>query len=518
MWRHAVDRLACVDLAAFPLQLLLLAEPTWARLPAAVVEDDKPQALVLFVNMRARRLGVRPGQRYATALSLASNLQAGVISPSQIERHVRLLADRLRRYSPHVEPASDAPGVFWLDAQGLGRLYPSLHAWAQAVRLDLQRAGMRATVAVGFTRFGAYALAKFHQGTTVCEDAGEEQAAVQRVPLVCVELNPTVRERLLTLGIQTIGEFLRLPADGIKQRFGEETDTLYQLAAGHRWAPLVPVPADQPHERLAHFDTPEARADRLIFIVKRQLDSLLAELVRLGHAVIELVLWMKLDDRTARTESVRPAASTLDATQLLALVRLRLDALRLPAGIVTLRLTAITCPATSEQRRLFPHYARRDPELADQAFARLRAEFGEQSVVSARLGNGHLPTAQFTWEPIAHIPLRASPAIVTARPLVRRILAQPRKLGADFVRPALGSGLLALGTSSEACAKAQSLKPEAQSLEPRAVAAGPYVIAGAWWNGGVRRDYYFTPAENGNLWWVFFDHRRRRFFLQGFIE
>jgi protein ImuB len=503
-----VDRLACVDLAAFPLQLLLQAEPTWARLPAAVVDDDKPQGLVLYANTRARRLGVRPGQRYATAVAMASDLQAGTVSPLQIERHIRSLADRLRRYSPHVEPSADTPGVFWLDAQGLNRLYPSLHSWAQAVRLDLQRAGMRATVAVGFTRFGAYALAKFHQGTTVCEDAAEERAAVQRVPLACVDLDPDVRERLLALGIRTIGEFLRLPVDGIRQRFGAATDLLYQLAAGHRWAPLVPVPADEPQERLAHFDAPEVRADRLIFIVKRLLDSLLAALIHRAHAVVELVLWMKLDDRSARTERVQPAASTLDAAQLLVLVRLRLDALRLPAGVVTLRLTAATCPATSEQRRLFPHYARRDPELADQALARLRAEFGEQSVVHARLDHGHLPSAQFAWEPLAHAPLRASPAVVTMRPLVRRIFAQPREVGADFARLAPGSRLQASGTAN-VLAEARSQKPEA---------VGPYILAGGWWNGGVRRDYYFVPAENGNLWWVFFDHRRQRFFLQGCVE
>ena len=503
-----MDRLACVDLAAFPLQLLLQAQPGWARLPAAVVADDKPQGLVLYANTRARRLGVRPGQRYATALAIASDLQAGTVPPSHIDRQIRILSDRLRRYSPHVEPSADTPGVFWLDAQGLNRLYPSLHAWAQAVRLDLQRAGVRATVAVGFTRFGAYALAKCHQGTTVCDDAAEECAAVQRVPLVCVDLDPDVRERLLALGIQTIGEFLRLPADGIKQRFGAETDTLYQLAAGHRWAPLVPVPAVEAQERLAHFDAPEARADRLIFIVKRLLDSLLATLVRQAHAVVELVLWMKLDDRTTRTERVRPAASTLDTAQLLALVRLRLDALRLSAGIVTMRITAETCPATSEQRRLFPHYARRDPELADQAFARLRAEFGEKSVVYARLGSAHLPAAQFAWEPLEHAPLRASPAVVTMRPLVRRIYSQPLQLASGF-------GLQASGTPSEARAQAtnsQFLIPNSQ------FSAGPYIVSGGWWNGGVRRDYYFMPAENGNLWWVFFDHRRQRFFLQGCVE
>ena len=236
-----------------------------------------------------------------------------------------------------------------------------------------------------------------------------------------------------------------------------------------------------------------------------------------AHAVLELELEMKLDDRTIRTERVRPAASTVDAVQLLALVRLRLEALRLPAGIVTLRITAASCPASSEQRRLFPHYAQRDPDLANQAFARLRAEFGEDSVVHARLGNGHLPAAQFTWERLDHVPLRASPRIVASRLLVRRIYTQPvalpsRASGSGLQAPQ-GSGLQASGSSRSP----EPPAPSPQSREPPAP-SGPFVVSGGWWSGGIRRDYYFTPTENGNLGWVFFDHRRQQFFLQGCVE
>ncbi|MFB3820091.1 MAG: DNA polymerase Y family protein, partial [Candidatus Methylomirabilales bacterium] len=71
-----MDRLACIDLPAFPLQLLLQDHPEWRGLPAAVVAEDKPQAALLWVNEHARRAGILPGQRYAAALSLALDLRA----------------------------------------------------------------------------------------------------------------------------------------------------------------------------------------------------------------------------------------------------------------------------------------------------------------------------------------------------------------------------------------------------------------------------------------------------------
>src|SRR5258708_17525631 len=79
--RRVMDRLACVNIAALPLQLLLQAEPAWRDQPAVVVEDDRPQALVLFLNARARRLGVRPGQSYATAPRPTHELRASPVSP-----------------------------------------------------------------------------------------------------------------------------------------------------------------------------------------------------------------------------------------------------------------------------------------------------------------------------------------------------------------------------------------------------------------------------------------------------
>ncbi|HKW87291.1 MAG TPA: DNA polymerase Y family protein [Candidatus Acidoferrales bacterium] len=482
-----MDRLACVNVAALPLQILLRIHPAWNRFPAVVVEDDRAQALVLHLNERARKAGIHPGQRYATAVALASELRAGTILQSQIEDSVRMLTDRLRRYSPNVEPASDMPGVFWLDVQGLEALYPSLCKWADAIRAEMQSAGMRATVAVGFTRFGVYALAMTCRGAVVCEDDAEERAKVQRIPLDRLNFNPDAQSRMFKLGIVTIGDFLRLPADGIRIRFGGETDALYQLAAGHQWAPLLPAPAQALYERCVHFDAPENNAERLLFVIKRLLDGMVMTLVPQARAIADVTLQMHLDDHTPRTERIRSAAPTLDVAQLLALIYLRLNTLHLSSGIVTLRVTAGTCPADFEQRPIFPE-RHRDADTANQALARVRAECGEQAVVRVRISSAHLPAARFVWKPLAQIASRSAPRIAVPRPLVRRIYTQPRPLPRNVM--------------------------EASAPEM----LGPYVISGGWWAGGAHREYYFVHMSSGDLWWVYYDGRRQRFFLQGQIE
>ncbi|MGH9333958.1 MAG: DNA polymerase Y family protein, partial [Vicinamibacteria bacterium] len=145
-------RLACVDLPAFPLQLLAREHPDWLEKPMAVVAEEKPQAFLLWVNEKARRLGIRPGHRYAAALALSADLRAGAVHEAAIKDGVERLTGHLRRFTPYVEPAEarwHSPGLFWLDASGLERLYPSLRSWAQSIRDALRESHFYASVVVG---------------------------------------------------------------------------------------------------------------------------------------------------------------------------------------------------------------------------------------------------------------------------------------------------------------------------------------------------------------------------------
>jgi protein ImuB len=47
---------------------------------------------------------------------------------------------------------------------------------------------------------------------------------------------------------------------------------------------------------------------------------------------------------------------------------------------------------------------------------------------------------------------------------------------------------------------------------------GPYILSGGWWGGGVQREYYFIKMKQGEVHWVFYDRRRRRWFLEGRVE
>jgi protein ImuB len=511
MRSSAVARLACVDLPVFPLQLLLRQHPEWVPYPAAVVAEDKPQGLILWVNEKARQLGVLPGLRYAAALSLAAGLHAGEVAPPEIRNAVKNLTRRLMRFTPEVEAAAEEPGVFWLNGVGLKLLYPSASKWARAVHMDIAAEKFQVSIVAGFTRFGTYAVAKTKKGITVFDDPAEERQAAEKVPLQRLDLDPDFRDTLFKLGIRTVGALLSLPPVGLRERFGPKAYRLHRMAAGDLWMPLDPCKPEEPVKQHRILDDPENDTTRLLFLVKQLLHPMLGALAARAQALRALWLSFLIDRGDRLKEQIRPAVPTLDSGQILDLVRLRLESMQLSAGITEIVLEAEACVATAEQLRLFSEGPKRDLDAANRALARLRAEFGDEAVVQAKLKDGHLPEARFAWEPLNRVKLPRNALndlnalnvlnSSRAKVLVRRIMAKPMPLP-GVPRRTHEDGWLILGHKYGSVDKL----------------SGPYVFSGGWWNREIQRDYYFAETRRGTIAWVYYDRVRRQWFLQGLIE
>lgn len=495
-----MDRTACVDLPAFPLQLLLRGHPDWKDHPVAVVDRDKPQGELLWVNERARSLRILPGMRYAAGLALARDLRVAEMARKRIDAEVESLGRRLRRLTPSVEPARDEPGVFWLDASGLERLHDSLLHWAEGVRRELCEARLHSTVVVGYSRFGTYALSKAKRGLLVLQRPADETAAAQRVPLDRLALEPRVRDALDRLGVRTVGDFIALPGEGLRERFGDEAHRLHRSASGLTRLPLQPEVPEPPPLQRRILDHPECNVERLQRIIEQLLPPLLETLAHRRQALIELIVGFRLESKRDHLEAIRPAAPTLDAGQLLELVRLRLQAIRrLPQGVMELRLLGRASPSAPSQQPLFADKPRRDPQAANRALARVRAELGDAAVVHAQLREGHLPEGSFTWEALDDL-AQARPRGKQSGRLIRRLHSQPIPLPPRPRQEPDGWMLRGLTEG------------------PVVRVLGPYVVSGGWWRRAVHREYHFAETRKGELLWVYYDRVRRRWFLQGRVE
>jgi protein ImuB len=360
-------------------------------------------------------------------------------------------------------------------------------------------------VVVGFSRFATYAIARAtREGTTVLRSDADERMAAANVPLARLDIDAKLRDSLARLGVMTLGQMVRLPGGGILERFGREAHRLYQLAAGERWDPLVPVaPPEAPDEQVI-LDDDEHDVERLVFFLKTAIDRLLDRLAAKARAVtalhIELTLRRNVGHTNLRADVIKPAAPTLDARSLVRLVHLRLTGSPPEAPVHQARVWADDIAATREQLAMFAQRPRRDLRAADEAIARVRAELGDDAVVRAVLREGHLPEASFGWERLSHVvPAKPSPKLV--RPLIRRLHAKPQLLPPQ-PRQVRDDGWLLSG------------------LEHGAVVRilGPYVVSGGWWQHELHREYHFAELRRGDCLWVFYDRNRRRWFCQGAVE
>jgi protein ImuB len=500
-------RIACVSLPEFPLQLLLRKHSGWSEHPVAVVDRDAAQGVILWSNERARACRVLPGLRYAAALSLEPGLHAGEVPPPEIQHAVDSLVETLRFYTPDVEPSTDEPGVFWLGASGLSLLYPSLRKWAAWVGDEIARAGFCASVVVGFSRFGTYALAKSRPETrvVVVDTEGEEREHAGAVRLDRLGIDPGVRDTLAKLGVATLGEFIALPANGIRTRFGADVHRLHRIASGELATPLQPRPAREPVASAVHLDYPEGDLERVMAVVDRTIQSLARTLDARGEVLRGIAIQLVFDDGSKTAERLEPASPTLELSQIVELVRLRLTAVLAARGASPARGVTDLCveidgvPASLTQRDLFERKPRRDFAAAARAIARVRAELGANAVVKAVLREGHLPEARFDWEPVTSL-CAPKPRAVREPPLVRRIYARP----------------LPFSPGRHRDAEAELLKHIDQGTVRETF--GPYIVAGGWWAREVQREYYFVRTSNGRALWMFYDRRRMGWFIQGEVE
>lgn len=582
-----MDRLACVELPALPLQMLRRAHPEWSGVPLAVVERDVPHAPVVCADERAARAGILPGTSYAAALARCAALRAGVVPQREVAAEVARLTELLQRSSPHVEPARAEAGIFWLDASGLTRLFGSLVSWGEALVEELDERGYTARVAIGFRRFASYAAVKGLSvaralrrpaRVLVLRDGEQERELALALPLACLSIPPRARDELFLLDVRDLRALVELDEHGLAARFGPEVRALHRLASRELAPELDPVLERVPISSRVDFDLPEGELEVLLGHVARLAHALECRTTRAGsepeHRVSALRVRFDVEGAHQHVERVAPPAGgvvgrstgdivagatgdivaaatsgvaaasngavaararteehaptdegdapaelvesestrtplTPELAWLLRLLRMRVSNLRFELGVRGLEVELELVRRAPRTGELFELARRRDPRHAQRAFDALRALFGPDAVVRAKLASAHLPEARFAWEvlPAFERPAFEHPAPERtrreARPhLVRRILERPR--------------------------------PWKQGEELLARACGPYRISGGWWGcdhraidmqaargrddvEGVERDYYFVETRSGELAWIFHDKKRGAWFLHGWV-
>ncbi len=410
--------------------------------------------------------------------------------------------------------------MFTVDPSGMGSLHRDARAWALAARRAVGAHGFVCSVAVGFDRRAAHAIARCARRVVVARTVDEERALAADVPLAALGLHAREVLALAALGLRTLGDLWSLPPDTVRHRFGP---AVAELRAWITDDARVPVQPEVPREALrtvVELETPDDDLPRLLFGLRGALHLLAARLAGRGEAIAALTLTLSLEDHTRVEHRVESAIPTRDVALLVELARLRLSEAALPARVAEMEVLAAPAPLRGEQLSLFAHDRARDRNAAARAMARVRAAFGERSVTRARLREAHLPEARFAWEPVA-APPRARRGGGDGGGGGRRAGAAAGGAAAgDRAGGAARAVADAAGGRVPVAARGRRERPAGGGrggggrVDARDAVARERRVVGA--RGGAR--LLLRRGRRGELLWVFYDGVRRRWFVQAVVD
>jgi protein ImuB len=526
----------------------------------------------------ARARGVRPGITLAEARALCPGLAHGDYRPDKDLKSLESLARWMARFSPAV--AVEPPDALMLDVTGSERLFHGMDRLARLASEAVARLNFAHGIAIAPTPGAAWALASFGRGGVFSPEQVPD--ALAPLPVKALRLEAGLADAFGALGVETIGQLMRLPRESLPARFGMTVLTRLDQALGRSPEPLAPVGHYEPI--IVRFDFDGVVIDSLetIWLVfQRLLAEVIVELRRRGCGARKLFADYLLPRAAPVRRTILLSRPTCNASSLFNLLRCATETVKEGDGFAGLCLSVpVFERLTHEQLHLLDHETQAAESEMGHLIERLRVRLGEGAVLFAKLVESHLPEKAFCYAEAQEVPRSDSrvrtpfrvpspgtPGSLHLPPVGKSLFSLPRYSGGGLGRgfsqmipaeitpsPALprdtgGGGMAPRPLTIEATPNNPPPKPRPLHLLPDPVevlctalssgefegvpvsftyeavvfqvarAAGPERISGTWWEGRHKnRDYFDVEDVTGRRFWMFQVAETRKWYLHGVFD
>jgi protein ImuB len=409
------------------------------------------------------------------ALGLLSELRVVKRDPDAEQRALQRLAAWCYQYSSQV-CAPGKRGALFLEAGASERLFGRPEKLGVRLQAEFGRLGYHARAGSAPTREAAWLAAA--EGLHI-DSSGALREQLGALPLSRLYLDMAQRAAMERMGFRRLRDLLRLPRKDLTRRFGPGLPDYLDRLLGIR---PDPRPLFQPPERFSsRLELPaECHSwQALLFPLKRLLEELCGVLRGGDTAVHGLQVTLSHEDHDDSRFEVGLQSPTQDAARLLAVLRERMERLKLPQAVRSIRLDAPKLlNYRADQRSLFRDTPAEQRQDIERLAERLQARLGRDAVTGLAGVEDHRP--EHSWR--------------------IRALNEPPECAALAHRPAW---LLP--------------RPRPCAIGDYEILAGPERIESGWWDGhDCRRDYYVVRDARGSMLWAFHEYKPRRgWYLHG---
>lgn len=378
-----------VDMDAFYASVEELDDPSLVGKPVVVGGTPDGRGVVAAANYVARQFGVHSAMPAARARRLCPH---AVFIRSRMDRYAavsRRLREIFARYTPLVEPLSLDEA--FLDVTGSQRLFGGGETIARRIKSEIRgELGLVASVGIAPNKFLAKLASDLDKPDgLVVVPAGAIEEFLDPLPVSRVwGVGKVANRRLEELGVRTIGDLRRLPAELLGGCFGQSADHLMKLARGIDRRRVVP---DRDAKSISHettFETDIGDARVLKSWLLDLTEQVATRLRRQGLRGRTVFIKMRYGDfRTVTRSETLEAPTNITRTLFASAGRLLGEQLHREPGAFRLLGMGVSGVGAGgvEQGQLFEQEHRERDQRIDTVVDAVKSRFGDASL---RRGGG----------------------------------------------------------------------------------------------------------------------------------
>lgn len=494
------SRYACLLVPNFALAIKLRHDPTLLLEQAALAEHERENALILEANGKAGRFGVRPGITAAQAHTLCPGLRVLVRDEQQEIKQAEQLLELLQNVTPLVEP--EAPGVFIMEASGTERLYGGEIELAKKLIETFRKENYPAQIGIGGGRFvarvAASNAARNHYLIVPSEQTSEFLAEQS---IMHLNLEDETEQRLLQLGLRTLGQVAAFPANELQSRFGEEGLIAARCSRGYDPDHFLPELLSDQLSAAQYYTTPLYRFTTVLEQVRLLLEGLLEQLEIRSESCRSLALYLGFDGGEEKWLTLTVAQPTSRAATLLRQLQMQFEKQRFAAPVAEIKIV-ISETASQQFNQLDLVSGKSNPITVDK----LRTLSDTPPLCQVMTNSACLPEKSFALQPVT-----AKQSRSTATEQRERVSPFPHEVGLRLF-PTPEDAEISDNNGLPRLMRCQGRKVEIGRVN------GPWKVSGNWWNRTFYRHYYEVETKTRQRYLLFFDSICSRWFVQGVFD
>lgn len=459
--------------------------------------------VISAINAMAAQLGIYKEMVLADARAVFPGLEVRDDEDGLSERLLGHMAEWCIRFSPFI--VTDVPEGLIIDASGCTHLWGGEMPYVSDIKRRLELRGYSLQIAIADTAIIACALSRY-SGEKISIATDKLPETFLNLPPEALRLEEKTVEALHKLGLTRIRHFIGMPRSSLRRRYGEHIIDRINKAIGIKEEIFEPIFPPEPFEDRLPCLEPIITITGAEIALRTLLESLILKLTLVQKGIRRAEFKAYAADGKEHIVDIGTNRPTLNAVHLLSLFALKMETVKVEAGIELFSLTAkIVEDYKPPQEKLWEGSA----GLADIKLAELidhiETRQGQQVVRRFLPAEHHLPEKSVKRASALMEEPETAWNIMPMRPL--HLLAPPEIIEVTAPIPDYPPMMFRYKGKIHKITRAD----------------GPERIEQEWWVAtGRHRDYYAVEDEEGKRYWLFrsghYDSDKTyKWFIHGFF-